>query len=274
MTAPVGGVVRGSARANLINALGELVLDMAAPVPTSALVGALAEVDVETHAARQAIARCARSGLIEGARQGRESRWSVTPRGREVMADGVQRVEMLGRPIQHWDGRWLVLVSSIPQDRRSVRQKLYRALEWAGCGSPSPGLWVCAHAEREPLLRETVARLGLDATTLSWVGTTASVGVSEEAVVAAAWDLPRLAETYHRAVEQFEALRPESPRAAFRSLLLLDEALQSLPAQDPHLPEALTPRWEGRALAGRLLDLRRQWRPPAQEHWRTLVARP
>lgn len=81
-----------SARSLLLTVLGEFVLPSGRPVWTSSLLELLADLDVAEKAARQAIMRTADSGWIEASRVGRETRWSLTPAGTELLREGSARI--------------------------------------------------------------------------------------------------------------------------------------------------------------------------------------
>src|SRR6266542_3563320 len=106
---------RASARSLLLTVMGEFAYDEGA-VWTTALLKILAGLGIEEHAARQAIARSAAAGWIESERQGRAVRWRLTEQGRAVVTDGQRRSEEFMTPSAPWDGRWLVLLVSLPQN--------------------------------------------------------------------------------------------------------------------------------------------------------------
>ena len=81
-----------SARSLLLTVLGEFVLPSGRAVWTSTLLELLADLDVAEKAGRQAIMRTADSGWIEGSRVGRETRWSLTAAGTELLREGTGRI--------------------------------------------------------------------------------------------------------------------------------------------------------------------------------------
>jgi phenylacetic acid degradation operon negative regulatory protein len=258
---------RGSARSTLLNALGELVHPDNAPAPTSALLRVLTEVGHEPPTARQAITRCMRIGWLDGGRRGRETWWTLTLAGTRLVADGIRRVEALGGEPAPWDGRWLVLLVTVPNDVRSVRQRLYRSLSWAGFGSPEPGVWLSPYPEREAGARSVVRRLALEAHAMAFVGNAADVGLTDADIVARAWQLAEVERHYAELVGRFTARHPVTPRDTLRELLALDQELQRLPMLDPWLPPELAPGSRGRAAAIELLRLRAAWLPRARAFW-------
>ena len=151
----------GSARSLLMTILGELVWPTGQPVWTSALVYVLRGLGVEEQAARQAIARAAASGWMVPERRGREVCWSLGPRMIKIIEAGAPRVFSLSDPFSSWDGRWLVILVTIPQSHRSARRPLYSGLTWAGLGNPVPGLWLGPHVERAVEVGRLIEGLGL-----------------------------------------------------------------------------------------------------------------
>ncbi|WP_082833445.1 hypothetical protein [Rhodococcus sp. LB1] len=53
--------------------LGDLAYPTDEPVPTTALLTVLAEAGVGTYAPRQAVSRCARTGMLTGEKDGRST---------------------------------------------------------------------------------------------------------------------------------------------------------------------------------------------------------
>ena len=158
-------VAEGSARSLLMTILGEFVLPFGQQVWTTTLVHALGLVGVEPGSARQALARTAAEGWLSSDRVGRRVRWSLTDAGRRLLVEGAQRIYTFGSGEMSWDGRWLVVLVSIPESMRGLRHKLRTQLNWAGFGSPSPGVWISprqdAAAEGQEATATGIAANGL-----------------------------------------------------------------------------------------------------------------
>jgi phenylacetic acid degradation operon negative regulatory protein len=152
-------------------------------VPTTAFLTVLCHAGYEMHAARQALARAGDAGWISGARRGRESWWSVTESGHQLIEDGIVRIADLGKDADTWDRRWVVVMTTIPHGRRAVRQDLYRYLTWSGFGSPMPGIWVSPFVDREHGAQFAIKNLGLSNTTMSFIGNAGSVGLADDEIV-------------------------------------------------------------------------------------------
>ena len=257
----------GSARSHLLTTLGEFVWPDGDPAWTSSLLYVLQGLGFDARAARQAVNRAGAAGWITGERHGREVVWTVTPKGSDIIQGGFRRVRSLSSPTVEWDGRWLSVLVSIPDSQRIVRSKLRAGLSWAGLGSPMTGVWVTPHAEREPEVRHLISQLGLEDKTISFLGTSTSLGLPDEEIVERAWDLPAIREGYESLLETYmNAARGADDEMVFAHVRMVNR-WGLLPFVDPQWPEALAPHWVGRRVAALLQNLRTQWRDLARERW-------
>src|SRR6478752_1489048 len=109
-----------AARSMLLTILGEYVLPEYESVWQETLVGALTTLDYRPQAARQALARSVSGGWLDAERHGRRSRVTLTAETAAMLRTGTERIYGFGRPWE-WDGRWLLVVLRVPEDRREVR---------------------------------------------------------------------------------------------------------------------------------------------------------
>ncbi|MDQ4117453.1 MAG: PaaX family transcriptional regulator [Actinomycetota bacterium] len=262
-----------SARSLLLTVLGEFVLPGGAPVWTQVLLDVLGELGVEPKSARQALARTAAEGLLESDRSGRRVRWALTEHGRRLLSDGAARIYGFGRPSAAWDGRWLVLLASVPESRRQLRHRLRTRLAWVGLGSPAPGVWVSPYPGKEAEVAAVLDELGLAAQASSFVGSFGAVGRPAD-VVAQAWDLERVEQAYEEFLAEFEpdAANGVPPNVLARQVQLV-HAWRRFPFLDPELPSELLPeRWAGARAAELFATLHTRWAEPAGHRWAGLLS--
>jgi phenylacetic acid degradation operon negative regulatory protein len=260
-----------SAGSLLLTVLGELVLPTGSTVWTSALVYVLTGLGVENQTARQAIARAAKAGWIEGEKQGREVRWTLTATGMELIEEVTSRVLSLNALPEVWDGNCLILSVTVPQSQKAVRKRLYRALSWAGFGNPAPGVWASPHVERADEMTRIIRDLGLRDSTFAFVGTTISAGLSDREIVERAWNLDDVASRYERVIATFDGVEPEpGDDLLFTHIALVDE-WRKFPGMDPQLPEDLLPGWIGRRAVEMFVSLHMKWGEAARDRWREVV---
>lgn len=261
-----------SARSLLLTIAGEMLSDPTEGAWTTALLRVLGGLGVEDHAGRQVLARSAASGWLERERVGRAVRWRLAGRGRELVAEGVRRSETYLGNDDTWDGSWLFLYVSVPQQQRTTRKRLYGGLDWLGMGNPTPGLWVTPHNERAPELRRLIADLGLEDTAVAVVGPTAGVGMSDAQLVERSWDLSELAGQYRRLLDQESAAKqPKDPDGILLAYLDLLNLQQRFMRRDPQLPAALLPEWVGHEGAAFLAARRQAWAKQAHARFWQIV---
>ncbi len=141
-----------AARSVLLTVLGEYVMPRRDALWQETLIDALGTLGYKPQAARQALARSVTAGWLRTERVGRRSRVELTAETSAMLESGARRIYGFGSPWE-WDGRWLVVVLRVPEERRDVRHQARTQLAWAGFGSLGGGLWISPHAEREEELR-------------------------------------------------------------------------------------------------------------------------
>lgn len=266
MAAADGRRTGDHARSLLLTVLGEYVAPREVPVWTGTLVAALGAVGVREKAARQALARSASDGWLVSERVGRRVRFSVSPPTRELLAVGAERIYSFGDGRTDWDGRWLVLVTSVPEEQRHLRHRLRTGLAWAGFGPIGQGVWVSPEAGRDAEAGRVLEALGPTVQAASFVGRHARLG-DEASLVARAWNLPELERRYDTFLAEFSRLRTRDGAEAFRAQTRLVHEWRRFPFLDPGLPDALLPRtWPGRR-ARELFQRRHAEWAPAAEAW-------
>lgn len=255
-----------AARSTLLTVLGEYLLPRPDGVWQEALIGSLQLLGYTPSAARQAVVRSTREGWLEGERIGRRSKMRLTDSSAELLRDGAQRIYDFGHPVD-WDGRWMLIVLRVPEQRRELRHRLTTQLAWAGFGSLGGGLWITPHAGREDQIQaEEPAQL------LSFKAELGALGDTTK-VIQEAWDLPALRLHYEQFLADFEN-DPETGNggAVFAAQTALVHAWRRFPFIDPDLPDGLLPADWPRPRAYELFKARHErWAPAAQSHFDALA---
>jgi phenylacetic acid degradation operon negative regulatory protein len=228
----------------VVTLLGTYVRPFGDTVWSGGLVVLLGELGFSHGAARVALTRLVRRGLISRVRSGRLVHYRVTPRADRVLAEGDRRIFSFGSP-RDQGSRWTLLWHQIPEDRRLERSRLARRLRFLGFGSVQDSVWVSPHDhsdEVEELLRE----LGVsDSATLFLAHVGAATGLP--ALVSRAWDLSGLVERYEAFVAEFSRYVQPGSRGpledadAFLVRTRLVHLFRGFPFLDPELPEELAP---------------------------------
>lgn len=257
-----------AARSLLLTLLGEYVLPRSDEVWQETLVATLDSLGYTEHAARQALSRSTRDNWLETERRGRRSRMSLTDAGRRLLATGAERIYSFAQPWE-WDGRWLIVMLSVPEQRRAVRHQLRTRLAWAGLGSIGGGVWLTPHVERETELTAAI-RDEPDADARSFIAQLGELGDPQQ-LIAEAWDLDSVRDQYVAFIEDFGRPRPSSMEAQFRMETLLVHAWRRFPFLDPDLPPSLLPRdWPRDRAHALFVDRHQRWAAAARTYFEQL----
>jgi phenylacetic acid degradation operon negative regulatory protein len=228
----------------VITILGTYVRPFGSRVWSGGLVVLLGELGFSEGAARVALTRLVRRGLLQRYRSGRLVHYRLTERADRLLSEGDGRIFSLGDPWND-DGTWTVLWHQIPEDRRLELSRLARRLRFLGFGSPGDGVWVSPHDHSEEVVR-LLGELGVaQFATLFTAHPDAVVGLP--AVVSRAWDLSGLVDRYEAFEREFAPLRARralarlSDRDAFAVRTRLVHQFRGFPVLDPELPDALAP---------------------------------
>jgi phenylacetic acid degradation operon negative regulatory protein len=261
-----------SARSLLLTVLGEFVLPAGEPVWTSAFIAALDLLGVREKAVRQALARMAAEGWTAPERSGRRTSWRLTAAGRELLSTGAERIYHFGAPSGAWDGRWLVVLASVPHGSRQQRHLLRTRLAWSGLGSLSPGVWVSAHPQRQPEVRRVLQQAGAAGNATFFVASVGELG-DPKLIAGQAWHLAAIESRYLDFIHQVGCLRPATPAHALAAQTRLVQEWRRFPLIDPGLPaELLPPSWRGAEAAALFRATHSGWRAAADAAWRQLAA--
>src|SRR6478736_9938006 len=101
------------------------------------LIRLLKEFGHNEQGVRVAVSRMVKQGWIQSEKQGNKSYYFLTDRGVSRIEEAANRIYKM-KP-NEWDGKWRILMYTIPEDKRQLRDDLRKELLWSGFGSFSNG---------------------------------------------------------------------------------------------------------------------------------------
>ena len=104
------------------------------------LIRLLKEFGHNEQAVRVAVSRMMKLGWFQSEKQGNKSYYFLTARGEKRIEEAARRIYQV-HP-HEWDGKWRMLMYTIPEDKRNIRDELRNELMWSGFGSFSNGCWI------------------------------------------------------------------------------------------------------------------------------------
>ena len=239
-------------RSMLFTLFGDYVYPQRADIWLGSLVIIGAALGMSEVAVRSAVARLARERWIVARRGGQRSYYRLSPAGRALIEEGTERIYRAdGRA---WDGTWCLLTYSIPESRRSLRDRMRKQLAWLGFGPLGAGIYV-APRNVSAQVQRLAERLGADGFAKTFIARGAGA-TSDKHIVAQSWDLSRIARAYERFINLYGPLyardkkrksrRVLDDRDAFIMRFVLTHDFRRFPFIDPDLPSTLLPKnWAG-----------------------------
>jgi phenylacetic acid degradation operon negative regulatory protein len=249
-----GGVAQRPPRL-LLTLLGDYWWQRTEPLPSAAIVALLAEFGVSDSAARAALSRLTRNGLLITSKSGRRTFVRLSARAAGILDDGGRRIFSFGRATRPWDGMWSLVAFSVPEHNRGTRDALRKQLRWLGFAPLYDGLWVAPRDHAAEVVRY-LAELGI--TTATAFRAIAVPGASPDGIPARAWDLEGLQSRYERFIDYAGRLRDHtlagqtSPVDALVARTRVMDEWRAFPSLDPDLPRELLPAAWPRATAREL----------------------
>jgi phenylacetic acid degradation operon negative regulatory protein len=247
----------------LLTLLGDYWWRRTEPLPSAVIVALLAEFGVSDSAARAALSRLTRNGLLVTSRNGRRTFVQLSGRAADVLDDGARRIFSFGRHPDPWDGMWSLVAFSIPEEHRAARDELRKALRWLGFAPLYDGLWVSPRDHAGEVI-ERLKDLGITtatafrATALPLPAGAMPLGAAPIDIPSRAWDLSGLCGRYEEFTTFARTLRDETEAGhvsvadALVARTRVMNEWRAFPAMDPDLPDELLPAAWPRATAREL----------------------
>ncbi|MDR4926977.1 phenylacetic acid degradation operon negative regulatory protein PaaX [Peribacillus simplex] len=119
---------------------GDYIRNYGNKIWIGSLIRLLKEFGHNEQGVRVAVSRMVKQGWIQSEKLGNKSYYFLTDRGVQRMDEAANRIYKM-KP-NEWDGKWRILMYTIPEDKRQLRDDLRKELLWSGFGSFSSGCWI------------------------------------------------------------------------------------------------------------------------------------
>jgi len=264
-------------RALIVTIYGLYAREAGGWLSVAALIRLMGELGVDEAAVRSSISRLKQRGVLEPRRQGGAAGYALSRLGRDILAEGDQRI--FDRPRARPADGWVLAVFSVPEAERRRRHALRARLTWLGFGTVSAGVWIApGHLAAET--RDVLERAGLSGYVSLFRAEYLAFGDLREQV-GRWWDTARLQDLYRAFLD---AAGPVLARCAgdgagdgaadgeaFADYVRALTAWRRLPFLDPGLPAELLPDgWNGLRADEAFAALRERLAGPARAHVRAV----
>jgi phenylacetic acid degradation operon negative regulatory protein len=261
-----GSEVHVKARSLVFDLFGDYLRYRGGEARLRGLVALMGCFDVPEATVRVVVTRLRKEGWLASRREGRETVYSLTDAAWELLDEGRSRI--FDRASGPWDGWWHMIIYSVPETERSLREQLRKKLAWLGFGPLSSSVWLSPHdrldAVQQAFADEPAVRLD--------VFRSRSEGIASDRDIAArSWDLAGLDRDYAALLEDYRPRLPRYRAGELSGAEALVERMQLIhdyrhfPFRDPDLPPELLPDgWSGRRTHEVFLEAHGLLRRPAE----------
>jgi phenylacetic acid degradation operon negative regulatory protein len=236
------------ARSLVFDLFGDYLRYRGGEVRLRGLVSLMGCFDVSEATVRVVVARLRKEGWLSSRREGRETVYALTDAAWKLLDEGRERI--FHRAQGPWDGQWNMIIYSVAESERGLREQLRKKLAWLGFGPLSSSVWLSPH-DRGGVVKDAFAdepAVRLDAFR------SRSGGAPEDRDIATrAWDLDGLDRaysdllaTYRPRLSAYRAGELQGAEALVERMRLVHD-YRRFPFRDPDLPPELLPEgWCGR----------------------------
>jgi phenylacetic acid degradation operon negative regulatory protein len=264
------------ARSLVFDLFGDYLRYRGGEVRLRGLVALMACFDVPEATVRVVVTRLRKEGWLTSRREGRETVYLLTDAAWNLLDEG--RARIFDRAAGPWDGQWHMVIYSVPETERALRDQLRKKLAWCGFGPLTSSVWLSPH-DRTGDVRGAFASdtsIRIDAFRSRSAGP-----ASDRDLAARAWDLAGLDHDYAGLLARYEprlatyrAAPPEGAAALVERMRLVHD-YRRFPFRDPDLPPELLPAgWSGQIAHGVFREAHGLLRAPAEACVDALVGIP
>jgi phenylacetic acid degradation operon negative regulatory protein len=262
------------ARSLVFDLFGDYLRYRDGAVRLRALVVLMAAHDIPEATVRVVVARMRGEAWLESERVGRETTYRLTDAAWALLDDG--RARIFERARAPWDGYWHMLMYSVPETDRALREQLRKRLTWLGFGPLSPAIWVSPH-DRTALIRSEFG--DREGVTLDVFHSRSEGAHADRNIAERCWDLDVLKRDYDELLADYGPrlvgyrAGELSGREALVERMRLIHDYRMFPFRDPDLPPELLPvDWSGRAAHEMFLEAHNLLRAPAEAYVDKILA--
>ncbi|WP_404359043.1 phenylacetic acid degradation operon negative regulatory protein PaaX [Cytobacillus firmus] len=264
-------------RSMIFTLYGDYISHYGSKIWIGSLIKLLSEFGHNDQSVRAAISRMNKQGWVSAEKIGNKSYYSLTPRGQKRIEEAAKRIFKL-KP-EKWDGEWRILMYTIPEEIRNVRDELRKELVWSGFGSMSSSCWISANnLEKQvfDLIEKYDIANYVDFFIARYAGPHKNIEIVEKS-----WNLTEINERYQEFISQYsqkyiidknKILKGNMTDAeCFVERTKLVHEYRKFLFVDPGLPEELLPdKWLGSHAAALFSEYYKELAEPASRFFESV----
>ncbi|WAA09997.1 phenylacetic acid degradation operon negative regulatory protein PaaX [Fervidibacillus albus] len=239
-------------RSMIFTLYGDYIRHYGGEIWIGSLIKLLKEFGHNEQSVRAAISRMYKQGWVRSRKEGNRSYYFLSEIGKDRMEEAAERIFKLKPNI--WDGKWRMLIYSIPEEKRHIRDELRRELIWSGFGSLANGVWISPN-DLTKQVNTLIEKYEMGPFVHYFISTYGGPN-ENETFVSTCWNLDEINEKYANFIVQYEKKLTSDMKAidagektdaeCFVEKTKLVHEFRKFLFIDPGLPECLLPkRWFG-----------------------------
>jgi len=122
----------GNTQSMIFTLFGDYIRHYGNKIWIGSLIRLLKEFGHNEQSVRVAASRMVKQGWLQSQKNGNKSYYFLTKRGEKRMDEAGRRIFKLSP--HKWDGKWRILMYTIPEKRRRIREDFRKELMWSGFG--------------------------------------------------------------------------------------------------------------------------------------------
>ncbi|SDI15993.1 phenylacetic acid degradation operon negative regulatory protein PaaX [Alteribacillus bidgolensis] len=241
------------------------------------LIRLLQEFGHNEQSVRAAISRMSKQGWLQSEKKGNKSYYSLTERGRKRMDEAAERIYKIESP--SWDGEWRILVYTIPEEKRHIRDELRKELVWSGFGLLSNSCWITPNPLDEQI-NNLIQKYEIE-DYVNYFRASHEGMKDHQSLVENCWDLDEINELYSQFIQDYsqkyiiDKSKIEkgdmTDGSCFVERTMLVHQYRKFLFVDPGLPQELLPKnWLGDSAAALFADYYKTLAKPANRFFESV----
>ncbi len=239
-------------RSLMFTLFGDFIQYYGGEIWIGSLIRLMNDFGISESSVRGATLRMMQQDFFQVRKIGNKSYYSLTPKGKRNQEEGVRRVYSIRN--HKWDGFWRVLIYSMPEEKRDLRNQVRKELTWVGFGMVSGSTWLSPNPLEKQIL-EMIDTYDLKEYAML-LSSSAFLSHEPHEIISKGWNLDQIQEQYEEFIEEtrpkYERLKEQawnnalSDQEAFIERTRLVHAYRKFLFNDPGFPQDLLPdHWNG-----------------------------
>jgi phenylacetic acid degradation operon negative regulatory protein len=142
--------VKARASTTVFTLFGAFIVPRGGEVWIGSLIRLMKPLGLSANAIRLVLSRMSKRGWLAHSKIGRRSYYTLTKKGNTEMLAGKHWA--LDKERKPWDKKWRLVVYTVPEIMRHVRDSIRKYLSCSGCGSLGGSLWISPYDHHEELI--------------------------------------------------------------------------------------------------------------------------